>query len=268
MNASNPIHNHRFSRLSTLSLAAALIVTMTSGSQVLAQHARSAHPHAAVSPPARSQLSGAADRTATPSVRNPRVKTGGAVTLDEGHRAWNHVALQKRYQHFSVYRSASGRTFYVVTKPDPALTMTRDVLKMVKDKVPPEIILAFIHKSPAGYRLSAQEIVSLARQGVRQNIITALLEGGDPLRAKNQPAQVGQSASTLPPNRVTSQTPAPAVPRVATPAFGYPYPAASMLAYDGWYSPGLQFTSYNNSYRSYIGGRPSYSYTTATLVPY
>ncbi len=129
---------------------------------------------------------------------------------------------------------------------------TQAILKMVKHKVEPEVILAFIKNSPVAYRLSADEIIALQHDGVPGSVLAAMLQHGATLRAKERElAQAPPATAAAPPSQ-----PAPSVP---APAYSYVYPPYTS-GYLGYGSPYGAVVTFNNSYPTYINGYPVYSY--------
>jgi hypothetical protein len=110
-----------------------------------------------------------------------------------------------------------------------------EVLKMLEAKVDSEVIKAYIKNSLVPYNLSASEIIHLKKQGVPDDILTALLQRGAEVRAQATSSSVMQGTAVPPDYQAT--------------------PYASMNPYD--YSGGGQYYPDYPYYSSY----PYYPYS-------
>ncbi len=118
-------------------------------------------------------------------------------------------------------------------KPDPA--GVDEIVSMVKAGISNEVIKTYIETSSIPYSLSAADIIAMRDKGVPADIITAVLERGEELRA--QP--VGAAPQSPP-------TPAAPTPNYEPPpgnSASYPdnpavpvYAAAPGYGYSGWWS--------------------------------
>ena len=121
-----------------------------------------------------------------------------------------------------------------------------EVMKLFKGGIPADIIVSYINNSPLSFYLSADNLISLQKEGVPAPVLTAMIQRNGDLRR-----QTGVAAS--PPAPVMAQDPAPQyasplaqVPAQATvaqyysaplpPAASYPYAVApSYPVYDPYY---------------------------------
>ena len=132
-----------------------------------------------------------------------------------------------------------------------------EVMKLFKGGIPADIIVSYINNSPLSFCLSADNLISLQKEGVPAPVLTAMIQRNGDLRR-----QAGVAAS--PPAQVLAQDPAPRyasqaaqVPAQATvaqyysaplpPAASYPYVVASSYPvydpyyYDPYYYPWYPF---------------------------
>ena len=131
------------------------------------------------------------------------------------------------------------------------------IVRMVRARLDPDVIRAYIKSSNVSYNPSAAEIVTLNQLGIPQELVTAILERDGELRTR----RASQTRRTLEPadiaaglayNNLPAQHVVPPI-RVNPPLSSYAF-----------YQPprfiiGSQVQSFNNSYPTVINGQSVYS---------
>lgn len=142
------------------------------------------------------------------------------------------------------------------TQPAPARKSSpgvQEILKMIQAKVDPEIIKTYVKNSPTAYSLMADEIIDLQKQGVPDEVVTAMIQHGAELRAR--------APQALPSPTVPPATGVPATQYAPTPA---PYAYPSSPGYTGDYGDyGTPYYDFSTPYYAGYAGYPwyySYSY--------
>lgn len=134
----------------------------------------------------------------------------------------------------------------------------REIIKMVRANVAPQVLTAYISNSSIAYDPTADEIIALRKMGVPDNVLVALLTRGSQLRT--QFVQTAQDWSNFAPPQAPEPAPPydeiapPTQPRFpgyfgGYPPYGFPWP---------YFSVGPT-VSFNNSFPTYINGQAIYS---------
>lgn len=123
------------------------------------------------------------------------------------------------------------------------------IARMAEAKVGSRTILAFIASSPVAYHPGARDIITLKERGVPDEVLTALLEHGAKIRAKSESSAAARNALNAPERRPLRR---PRPPSPAPVPVYVPYPVPIFPPYG-------PVTSFNNTYPTYINGRPVYS---------
>lgn len=125
------------------------------------------------------------------------------------------------------------------TPPPPLPPGVEDALKLSRNGISEDIILAQIKKSGATYELSADQIVYLHSQGVSQNIIQALVQSRPagaaaaiPGPSPQIPGAPPQPSSPAPPSGVPMA--APGTPPPGSPEVNFDYFRAQLAPFGTW----------------------------------
>jgi hypothetical protein len=128
---------------------------------------------------------------------------------------------------------------------------------MVRARLDPDVIRAYIKSSNVSYNSTAAEIVTLNQLGIPQELVTAILERDGELRAR----RAAQARRTLEPadiaaglayNNLPAQQVIPPI-RVNPPPPSYSFYQPPRVIF------GSQVVSFNNSYPTVINGQTVYS---------
>jgi hypothetical protein len=131
---------------------------------------------------------------------------------------------------------------------------------MVRARLDPDVIRAYIKSSNVSYNPTAAEIVTLIQLGIPQELVTAILERDGELRTR----RVAQARRTLEPadmaaglaySNLSTQQVVQVVPPIRInpppPSYGFYQPPRVIF--------GSQVVSFNNSYPTVINGQTVYS---------
>jgi len=133
----------------------------------------------------------------------------------------------------------------------------QEILRMVDSKVDPEVIKTYIKNSPTAYSLTAEEIISLKKTGVSDDVITAMIQRGAEVRARA--VQAGQPPPTVAaPQYSPGVTTYPSVPEYGadysdygTPYYYPSYPNYYSYSYPYYYPYGYNYWGYGYPWYGY-----------------
>jgi hypothetical protein len=139
--------------------------------------------------------------------------------------------------------------------PPPLSPATVEILKMMEAGVSMDVIRAYIENAQMPAQLSAEDVITLKRRGVPDDITTALLKHGAEVRRRN--AQAGASAVPTP-----NSSPVRVAP--ASPAYGGLDPDSYAYFYHYYLQPRAMASAYRRlgliPLGVYTPGGPSFSF--------
>jgi hypothetical protein len=163
--------------------------------------------------------------------------------------------------------SSSTNNSSQVTAYDPASAqVAMDVLKLVRAKVEPNVIVAYVQNNRTPLNFTSGQIIALKKAGVPDDVLKALLE------------RVAQPATKRPVQQTPARHQTQAAPYAPAAQGNAPYgsgwlgyPGYSSGYQPGWFSPYSSLIAwpsgtFNNSYPTYINGYPVYTGSYASLL--
>ncbi len=130
---------------------------------------------------------------------------------------------------------APGQT--VSPAPAPVSPAVAEVVRLAESGVAEDIVMAYIQNSPAGFNLSADQILYVRDLGLTSQVITAMLNRDALLRSQPQPAQPAPEPEPEPVPAPTVPVEAPLTPpptEVAAPPPQVNYFYSGLAPYGSW----------------------------------